>query len=575
VPKILVADDNSNIQKMVTLALKDQGIDVIGVGHGEAAVRKLPEVNPDLILADVFMPVRNGYEVCEFVKKDPRFAHIPVVLLVGAFDPRDEHEEKRVKADGVLSKPFNPVDKLMEMVKFMLARSAEAAAASAAAPAGKPMAPVGETVELTAEEMRKLTRPTQEMAVPSPAPVEETVEEPSPGPKRMEFDAGQQPVSFEGFGTPIAEIHTEEAGETEEEDEDEEEEAAPSLGESAFATAGFDELEPASAPPPPAAAEAPASSPSAYTSDEKPETPNWGGVESPAREPAPDEPPLAVSFESSSEELEIVRDEPQASQSPYVDTAPVSELASSAQEFMDSLAPSTPAEPAPAIPPPVRSSFDDTAIMEPVKPEELAAAARRAEERARQAAMEAARELNVAPVNFDAVVPEPAPAPPMEFAPAPLPAPEKPPGAVQEVAELPVSDFGMPAMAEAAAPAVIAGAAAIGYSALHAPPAEEVQTNPPAPDLSWTRTSTPPEEPEETAPEEADTSTVIAPSRLRPMLTGDTDALARPHVDEALVDAVADRVIEKVQGGILNKLTKDILRPIIEALIAQELDKRD
>ncbi len=121
--KILVADDNSNIQKMVGLALKDQGIDVVAVGNGEAAVRKIPDVQPDLVLADVFMPVRNGYEVCEFVKKDPALAHIPVILLVGAFDPLDEQEAQRVGADGVLKKPFVPPDPLIAMVKAALTRA--------------------------------------------------------------------------------------------------------------------------------------------------------------------------------------------------------------------------------------------------------------------------------------------------------------------------------------------------------------------------------------------------------------------------------------------------------------------
>ena len=91
-PRILVADDNSNIQKMVGLALKDQGIDVVAVGNGEAAVRKISDLHPDLVLADVFMPVRNGYEVCQYVKTDPSLAHIPVILLVGAFDLLDEQE---------------------------------------------------------------------------------------------------------------------------------------------------------------------------------------------------------------------------------------------------------------------------------------------------------------------------------------------------------------------------------------------------------------------------------------------------------------------------------------------------
>ncbi|MGA8405790.1 MAG: response regulator [Candidatus Acidiferrales bacterium] len=127
-PRILVADDNTNIQKMVTLAFQERGVEVIAVGNGEAAVRRMPDANPDLVLADVFMPVRNGYEVCEFVKKDTRFAHVPVILLVGAFDPLDEKEARRVGADGVLKKPFVPPDPLIAMVMSALEKNPRVAA---------------------------------------------------------------------------------------------------------------------------------------------------------------------------------------------------------------------------------------------------------------------------------------------------------------------------------------------------------------------------------------------------------------------------------------------------------------
>ena len=138
--KILIADDNSNIQKMVVLALKDQGIDVVAVGNGEAAVRKIADIKPDLVLADVFMPVRNGYEVCKFVKDDAALAHIPVILLVGAFDPLDEQEAQRVGADGVLKKPFVPPDPLISMVKSALARAG--VSLGTAAPARTPPPPM-------------------------------------------------------------------------------------------------------------------------------------------------------------------------------------------------------------------------------------------------------------------------------------------------------------------------------------------------------------------------------------------------------------------------------------------------
>ncbi len=119
-PTILVADDNSNIQKMVSVVFKEKGVRVVAVGNGEAACRKVPEVHPDVVLADVFMPVRNGYEVCEFVKQDPQFAETPVILLVGAFDPLDEKEARRVGANGVLKKPFVPPEPLIAMVSSLL-----------------------------------------------------------------------------------------------------------------------------------------------------------------------------------------------------------------------------------------------------------------------------------------------------------------------------------------------------------------------------------------------------------------------------------------------------------------------
>ena len=141
VPTILVADDNSNIQKMVTLALQELGIHVIAVGNGEAAVRKLAETTPDLVLADVFMPVRNGYEVCDYIKREARFAHIPVVLLIGAFDPLDEKEAHRVGANGILKKPFVPPEPLISMVTGFLAGLEKLKPASQAAPEPARVAP--------------------------------------------------------------------------------------------------------------------------------------------------------------------------------------------------------------------------------------------------------------------------------------------------------------------------------------------------------------------------------------------------------------------------------------------------
>jgi len=200
VARILVADDNSNIQKMVGLALKDQGIDVVAVGNGEAAVRKISDIRPDLVLADVFMPVRNGYEVCQYVKSDSTLAHIPVILLVGAFDPLDEQEAQRVGADGVLKKPFVPPDPLISMVKSALARAGVSIGGVPPAPPAK-------------EEPIRVAEMLAPRAVPSPREIpnmgalasvpefpsvesEPVHEEMSGVPEPVKFAAGSQPLAF-------------------------------------------------------------------------------------------------------------------------------------------------------------------------------------------------------------------------------------------------------------------------------------------------------------------------------------------------------------------------------------------
>jgi CheY-like chemotaxis protein len=200
VARILVADDNSNIQKMVGLALKDQGIDVVAVGNGEAAVRKISDIRPDLVLADVFMPVRNGYEVCQYVKSDSTLAHIPVILLVGAFDPLDEQEAQRVGADGVLKKPFVPPDPLISMVKSALARAGVSLGGAAPVPRVQEV-PAGAAEMLTprtAAPSRSLPSMSPLAPLPEIQPVEtmEVHEELPALPEPVKINAGSQPLAF-------------------------------------------------------------------------------------------------------------------------------------------------------------------------------------------------------------------------------------------------------------------------------------------------------------------------------------------------------------------------------------------
>ncbi|PYS83618.1 MAG: hypothetical protein DMF67_08080 [Acidobacteria bacterium] len=118
--KLLLADDSPTIQKVISLTFEDEGMEVVAVSDGDEALRILEEQRPDILLADVWMPGANGYELCERVRADERLRHTPVVLLVGAFEPFNEAEARRVGADTVLTKPFQSIRDLVSKVGSLL-----------------------------------------------------------------------------------------------------------------------------------------------------------------------------------------------------------------------------------------------------------------------------------------------------------------------------------------------------------------------------------------------------------------------------------------------------------------------
>ena len=119
--KLLLADDSPTIQKVISLTFGDEGLEVVAVGDGEAALRALAEEPPpDILLADVVMPGPDGYALCERVKRDGRLGHVPVILLVGTFEPFNEAEARRVGADTFLTKPFQSIRDLVSKVGSLL-----------------------------------------------------------------------------------------------------------------------------------------------------------------------------------------------------------------------------------------------------------------------------------------------------------------------------------------------------------------------------------------------------------------------------------------------------------------------
>ena len=139
---ILLADDSPHALRMGERILRDEGYEVVSLTDGETAMIRLPDVDPDLVIADVFLPGRSGFELCRHIKANQR--HARVILTAGLLEPFDEEEARRAGCDAILKKPFE-ASVVMETIQPLihdaqLARGlfAEVIASNLPAPEGDP-----------------------------------------------------------------------------------------------------------------------------------------------------------------------------------------------------------------------------------------------------------------------------------------------------------------------------------------------------------------------------------------------------------------------------------------------------
>ncbi|HSE48261.1 MAG TPA: response regulator [Terriglobales bacterium] len=188
--KILLADDSMTAQKMGLKILVDAGHEVIAVSNGAAAVKKIASEKPNLIVLDVYMPGYTGLEVCERVRASQETAKIPVLLTLGkmetgAFKPEDA---TRVKADGVIIKPFEATDLLAAVKKIE---------EKLAAPAPEEAKDYETTVKLNTAEMFKQDSSYQEWQVAAP---EHKDEEPEEAPAKAKLEVPTDMAGAAAFG---------------------------------------------------------------------------------------------------------------------------------------------------------------------------------------------------------------------------------------------------------------------------------------------------------------------------------------------------------------------------------------
>jgi CheY-like chemotaxis protein len=137
-PTVYFIDDSATMREVIKIAFRRENINVVACHNAMSALSQMEQVTPDVVISDLIMPEKDGYEVCQFIKQHPRLSRTPVVLMSGVVNRAVAEKAFAVKADKLIRKPFQPQD-LINRVRHLLnpraaVKQAPVAAATAASP---------------------------------------------------------------------------------------------------------------------------------------------------------------------------------------------------------------------------------------------------------------------------------------------------------------------------------------------------------------------------------------------------------------------------------------------------------
>ena len=186
---LLLADDSVTIQKVVGITFANEDVELVTVDNGDDALVRARQIKPDLVLADIGMPGLDGYALCSAIRKDPKLANTPVLLLTGTFETYDEQKAQEVGANGHITKPFE-AQALVDRVLAMLAKSVAPAPARPAAPVRPLPTPAAPTTNAAPQRPRLEPPPLPGASVTKPAsPAKPRASSP------FEFDVSPEPTT--------------------------------------------------------------------------------------------------------------------------------------------------------------------------------------------------------------------------------------------------------------------------------------------------------------------------------------------------------------------------------------------
>jgi CheY-like chemotaxis protein len=178
VPTVYFIDDSATMREVIKIAFRRENINVVAYNDAASALSQIESSKPDIVITDVIMPDKDGYEVCQFIKGNANLSEIPVILMSGVVNKQVAERAFSVKADELIRKPFQPQD-LITRVRHLLKSNA-----APAVPAPPPMAAATAAAALSSIfQQPAKTRPAAPLgsmpaATPAAAPIAAPVSAP-------------------------------------------------------------------------------------------------------------------------------------------------------------------------------------------------------------------------------------------------------------------------------------------------------------------------------------------------------------------------------------------------------------
>jgi CheY-like chemotaxis protein len=165
IPTVYFIDDSATMREVIKIAFRRENINVVACQDAATALAEIETARPDIVITDVIMPDKDGYDVCQHIKSHPELAKTPVILMSGVVNRAVAEKAFAVKADELLRKPFQPQD-LITRVKHLLKTNG--------APVPTPAAAANAAVALSSIFSAAAAAPMPPRSVPvSPAPVQQ------------------------------------------------------------------------------------------------------------------------------------------------------------------------------------------------------------------------------------------------------------------------------------------------------------------------------------------------------------------------------------------------------------------